>query len=177
MLGIIFTNLLDMVEEKMGYSMVDDVLITAGVDGSYTGIGHYDFSELVTILNVLSDKTELPVDTLLQTYGEYLFHKLMAGHAALLPPDIGMLDLLSELDSNIHVEVLKLYPNATLPTFSVAAKTPTHIDLIYRSPRQLQELAVGLIKGASVYFDTSCDISLKALENIDNEVLISVKLH
>ena len=56
MLGIIFTNLLDMVEDKMGYAMVDELLLSTGLDGSYTGVGHYDFEELLKIVLALSEK-------------------------------------------------------------------------------------------------------------------------
>ncbi len=38
MLGIIFTTLLDMVEDKMGYAMVDELLLSTKLEGSYTGV-------------------------------------------------------------------------------------------------------------------------------------------
>lgn len=176
MLGIIFTNLLDMVEDKMGYAMVDELLLSTGLDGSYTGVGHYDFEELLKIVVALSQKTGIAIPDLIESYGEYLFGKLMQSHASLLPENITMIDLLSELDSNIHVEVLKLYPNATLPTFSILDKSHSHIDLLYRSPRQLEQLAVGLIKGCSEYFDETCEIELETVTSSPHEVKISVNL-
>ncbi len=176
MLGIIFTTLLDMVEDKMGYALVDELLLSTKLEGSYTGVGHYDFNELLKIVVALSEKTGIAIPDLLEAFGEYLFGKLMQGHASLLPDDISMIDLLSELDSNIHVEVLKLYPNATLPTFSIINKSHSHIDLLYRSPRQLEQLAVGLIKGCADYFDETCEISLETMNSSPHEVKISVNL-
>jgi hypothetical protein len=165
-----------MIETELSPELADEIIVETGISGSYTSVGHYPFDDVVKIVSALSAKTDIPLPTLLESFGQYLFSKLIVGHQELLPANTTMIDLLAHLDSKIHVEVLKLYPNATLPTFSVLDKGHRHIDLLYRSPRQLEQLAVGLIKGCASFFDTECSIDLKHLHNEHNEVEISVKM-
>ncbi|NQZ78380.1 MAG: heme NO-binding domain-containing protein, partial [Ekhidna sp.] len=80
MKGIIFTEFLEMVEEKFGYETVDHVIENSGLphDGIYTAVGKYPHEEMVSMVLTLHQKTSLPISDLLQEYGRYLFHKLIA---------------------------------------------------------------------------------------------------
>ena len=86
------------------------------------------------------------------------------------------MDLLVQLDSNIHVEVLKLYPNATLPTFTILEQTGDNIVLEYSSPRQLDTLAAGLITGGSKYFGVEVEIAMTPLSDEPYRVKIDVNI-
>jgi len=101
--------------------------------------------------------------------------KLIEGHNHIVRPDADLFDLLAELDSNIHVEVLKLYPNATLPTFTVVKREKEMIDMIYQSPRQLETLASGLIHGGAEYFKTEVTVNMNVLETSPYRVQLTVK--
>ena len=68
--------------------------------------------------------------------------------------------MLQRLDDHIHPEVLKLYPNAHLPRFSVLETEADRIALRYDSPRRMESLAVGLIHGASAFFNEPCAVEI-----------------
>ena len=69
------------------------------------------------------------------------------------------------IESIIHTEVQKLYPDAELPYFEVDQQSPEKLVLIYHSARHLEDLAEGLIDGCITYF--GCNICLER-ENVTN---------
>jgi hypothetical protein len=72
---------------------------------------------------------------------------------------------------------MKLYPNATLPTFTTLEQTANNIVLEYSSPRQLDTLAAGLITGGSEYFGVEVDLAMTPLSDEPYRVKIDVKIH
>lgn len=178
MLGIIFTNLVEMIETEISAEMADEILDEADLstDGAYTSVGHYPFEDVLAIVTLLSEKTDTPIPDLIFAFGQYLFPILVAGHKHILPENATLMDLLVQLDSNIHVEVLKLYPNATLPTFTILEQTADNIVLEYSSPRQLDTLAAGLITGGSQYFGVDIDIAMTPLSDEPYRVKVDVKI-
>ena len=72
MMGMVYTELLEMIEARFSFDMVDAVLERSGASGSYTSVGDYADDELVGIVVALSEETQTPVSDLLYAYGEYL---------------------------------------------------------------------------------------------------------
>ena len=177
MLGIIFTNLVEMIETTVSYEMADEILQEAKLssDGIFTSVGHYPLADVVEIVTLLSQKTGIPPNDLIYSFGKYLFPKLMKGHKHIVSADVTLFELLAQLDSKIHVEVLKLYPNATLPTFSILNEGPGMIQMLYQSPRQLETLASGLIQGGAEYFNTTVDVDMVIVQTDPYKVQITVK--
>ena len=58
MLGIVFTSLIDMLEEKVSPEFADEVIVEAELtnDGAYTAVGYYPFEEMQKILTILTAK-------------------------------------------------------------------------------------------------------------------------
>ncbi|BFT28919.1 heme NO-binding domain-containing protein [Alteromonas sp. D210916BOD_24] len=154
MLGIVFTSLIDMLEEKVSPEFADDVIMEAKLenDGAYTAVGYYPFEEMQRLLSVLVKKTGKSVDELLYDFGFYLFGKLGVVHGEVLAGTDSMLDMLEHLDSDIHVQVKKLYPDADLPRFTVLNRTENTMLLQYYSQRELFAFAEGLMDGAASYY-------------------------
>ncbi|MEO0338393.1 MAG: heme NO-binding domain-containing protein, partial [Bacteroidota bacterium] len=75
MKGIVFTELLEMVEQEFGYETVDDLLENTDLPsgGIYTAVGTYDHAELETIVGYLSDKSGIKVHDRHYQFGYYLF--------------------------------------------------------------------------------------------------------
>ena len=151
MLGIVFTTLVDMLEEKISPEFADEVLVEADLEneGAFTAVGYYPFSEMEKILTVLVNKTGQSADELLYGFGEYLFGVLAKAHGEVMTGKVTILDVLESLDNDIHVQVRKLYPDADLPSFKVLSRTQNSIELEYHSLRDLFKLAEGLIDGAA----------------------------
>ena len=75
MKGIVFTEFLELVENKFGLEMVDTIILNSNLksNGVYTSVGTYSFSEMLQLLTHLSEKTGISIDDLLLIYGEHFF--------------------------------------------------------------------------------------------------------
>jgi hypothetical protein len=75
-----------------------------------------------------------------------------------------LFDFISKIDQYIHIEVQKLYPDAELPSIEVEHADETHLDMIYKSDRKLGHFALGLLKGASKFFDEPVEIEMENIK-------------
>ena len=143
MLGIVFTSLIDMLEEKVSPDFADDVIMEAELenDGAYTAVGYYPFEQMERLVGVLVEKTGKSANELLYDFGHYLFGKLGAVHGDVLANTTDILQMLEHLDGDIHVQVKKLYPDDTT------------MRLQYYSERELYPLAEGLMDAAAEYYN------------------------
>lgn len=125
MKGAIFTEFLDMVEERFSPELVERILdqTTLPSGGSYTALGSYSHHEILSLFNQLAQMTGAEAETLQQAFGEYLFNKFAVLHKPFMEGASSSLDFLEKVESYIHVEVKKLYPQASPPQL-----TCTRID-------------------------------------------------
>lgn len=171
MLGMVFTEFLEMIEERFSPALADRLIEASGSanGGAYTAVGHYPHEEIVRMVLALSAETGAPVPDLLSAFGEHLFARLAHAYPSLLEAHPHLFDLLAGLDGCIHPEVLKLYPNAQLPHFEVLARDADHLLLRYDSPRRMEGLAAGLIRGAAVHFGEPVSVTLQTLASPGGE--------
>ena len=165
MKGIIFTEFLDLVEEKFGFEMQDAIIEECDLPsgGSYTAVGTYPHTEIVSLVVKLSEKTEIPVPDLLQVYGEHLFGRFTVLYPPFFEGSQTAFSFLAGVESNIHVEVKKLYPNAELPWFDIQRTEPGTLIMDYRSSRHLEDVAEGLIRGCLKHFNQPSTITREDL--------------
>jgi len=169
MKGIIFTEFVEMVEEKFGFTMADNLLQQPGLksEGVYTSVGTYDFNEMIILLSKLSADIQTPIPELLKVFGYHLFSRFYDIYPRFFEGKTNSFDFLLRIEDYIHVEVLKLYPDAQLPAIdAVVNEHNTQMQMIYKSERKLSDLAYGLIKGCIDHFKE--DISIE-MENLDEE--------
>lgn len=155
MKGVVFTEFLEMVEEQFSAEMVDDIIETAQLPsgGAYTAVGTYAHSEMVSMVVALSQKTGMSVRDVLLMVGQHLFGRFAKGYPGFMVGQTDAFDFLAGIESVIHTEVLKLYPDAQLPRFTVEERTPQRLVLLYESPRHFEDLAEGLMRGCMAYFN------------------------
>jgi hypothetical protein len=160
MKGVIFTEFLEMVEDRFSPEVVDDIIEASDLisGGAYTTIGTYDHNELLQLVDHLSIETNLPVPALVRAFGEYLFPQFAKSYPQIFPEDMTTLPFLQKIEGYIHVEVQKLYPDAELPTFEYHDATNDFLIMVYSSSRPLADLAEGLITGCMTYFDEAFDV-------------------
>jgi len=153
MKGMVFTEFLEMVESKFSADMVDDIIDDANLPngGAYTAVGTYDHAELVAMVVALSKRTDIAVPALVQVFGEHLFGRFHALYPSFFQGVTSALDFLEGIESVIHTEVRKLYPDAQLPQFE-CTRSDDGLQMLYSSPRHFGDLAEGLIKGAVAHF-------------------------
>jgi hypothetical protein len=154
MKGVVFTEFLGLVEQKFSADMVDDIIDDADLPhgGAYTAVGTYPFPEMVALIVALSKRTGLAVPVLIHTFGQYLFGRFFVLYPAFINACDSTIELVSHIEQVIHTEVRKLYPDAELPAFEVESHTAQRLSVVYRSPRCLADLAVGLIDGAVAHY-------------------------
>ncbi|MDX2220004.1 MAG: heme NO-binding domain-containing protein [Burkholderiales bacterium] len=160
MKGIVFTEFIDLVESRFSLDIADQMIEGAELasGGVYTAVGTYPHSEMAAMVVKLSELTGVPVPDLIRAFGEYLFHRFTQHYPHFFDNVEGAFDFLVNLESVVHAEVRKLYPEAELPRFDVKQLDGHTLSMVYRSDRHLADLAHGLLLGCSTYFDEPLDI-------------------
>ena len=166
MKGIVFTEFLQLVEEKFGYEMVDKLLVAANLEhgGAYTAVGTYGHQELITLVSKLSDETSVDVPELVKTFGSYLFKKFSVAYPGIISSELdNTFDFLQQIEGHIHVEVRKLYPKAELPTFKYETPNDNTLEMIYQSTRPFADLCEGLISECIEHFGETISLQREDL--------------
>ena len=176
MKGIVFTEFLDLVEDKFGLEMVDKIIINTNLksEGVYTSIGTYSFSEMLQLLQHLSKYTDISIDNLLLIYGEHFFSVIENSYPGLLATYKDPIEMLSSIENHIHVEVLKIYPDAELPTFLVEEKSEISLIMVYKSSRAMHHFGLGLMNKTFEHFNTTATIQLEKIKEDGTEVRFTV---
>ncbi|MBK8098986.1 MAG: heme NO-binding domain-containing protein [Planctomycetes bacterium] len=162
MKGVVFAQFLDMVEARWGLEVVDRILLAAAPasGGAYTAIGTYDWRELVALVGELSREVDTPVPDLLHAYGRHLFSVFVQAYPQFFAGASTAPEFLGRVESFIHPEVHKLYPDAELPHF-VTCATEDGLTMQYRSERPFAEFARGLIEGCMAHFGAEAEVQMQ----------------
>lgn len=175
MKGIVFTEFLDMVETTISADAVDDVIEAARIPsgGAYTAVGTYDHKEMVSLVGALSEYSGQPMPDLLHQFGRHLFGRFVVLYPVFFDGVDDALEFLARVEAVIHEEVLKLYPDAELPSFESRWTGPGTLSLVYRSARQMGDLAHGLIEGCIEHFGEPVSICRQRLPDGAEEFLLA----
>jgi hypothetical protein len=172
MKGIVFTEFLELVEDKFGLEMVDNIISSSELEseGIYTSVGTYSFSEMLQLLEHLSHNTGISIDNLLLVYAEHFFSVIEDSYPGLLATYKDPIEMISSIEDHIHVEVRKIYPDAELPTFEVVEKTDTSLVMIYTSSRAMHHFGLGLMNKTFEHFNATATIALEKIKEDGTEV-------
>ena len=167
MKGIVFTELLEMVEEtfsmRLANKIVDESELPSG--GIYTSVGTYEVSEMIALVTALSKETQIPAPKLVHAFGHHLFGRFHETFPQFFINIDNCFDFLSNVEDYIHIEVRKLYPDAALPKFDCEiAPDRSSMTMVYRSPRCLSDLADGLIHGCIEHYNEPIVVSRDLIE-------------
>jgi hypothetical protein len=159
MKGMMFTEFLEMVEERWSAELVDDLLdeVALPSGGRYTAVGTYDHRELTLLVQALGARLGQPPGDLVREFGRHLFGRFVQSHPRFFVDIDDAFEFLVRVEGVIHVEVRKLYSDTALPTFG-SERANDHLTLVYRSERQLEDLAHGLIEGCLAHFGERASI-------------------
>lgn len=162
MKGMIFTELLEFVEEKFGFEIADSMIEGSmlPVKGAYTQAGNYSFEELVSIVTRLSSATGIDSETLIEAYARHLFGRIAQMYSTLMEGFDSPLPFIAKVDEFIHPEVKKLYPDAELPTFKMISLDERELVVDYISSKPLISMAKGLMMGSADYFKKNIEIKI-----------------
>ncbi|MEM1182715.1 MAG: heme NO-binding domain-containing protein [Acidobacteriota bacterium] len=154
MKGVVFTQFVEMVEESFSLEVADHILTTCPLasGGVYTSVGTYDHSEMLMLVGSLSEHSGIPTSDLVKSFGRFLFQFFHRSFPSFFESATSAKDFLNNVDSYIHVEVKKLYPDAQLPKFDIEEHGHGAFDMVYTSARPFADLAHGLIDAALEHF-------------------------
>lgn len=156
MKGIIFNLLEDFIVEKLGEEKYEDIVAGAGLKTQepFVGPGIYPDEDLAAILNGAVEEMGIAMHEALRMFGRHCFPKLAARFSAFTEGCPHPKRFLMTVNSTIHTEVKKLYPDATPPTLTYDDPAPDRLIVRYDSGRRLCKFMEGLIDGVSDYYGT-----------------------
>ena len=177
MKGVVFTEFLEMVEQRFSLEAVDQILSRAAPPhgGTYTAVGTYPVEEMFALVTALAEVSKAPIPDLLFTFGEHLFGRFHAGFPQFFREKTTALDFLERVDSYIHIEVRKLYPDAELPKFDAERVSERELVLVYHSRRRMADLAHGLIAGCGKHFGVALQVEREDLSGDGQDVKFVVR--
>ena len=152
MKGIVFDMLRDMVEDRFGLEGWQAVLDHARSDGLYISTETYADEELLSLVAAASEVSQIEVEQLVYAFGQFMVVEFYRRFPQYYDRCHGLIDFLLSVDRVIHVEVRKLYPDASVPHFQYHQQKPKQLTMIYQSQRQLCRLAEGLIDGSARHY-------------------------
>ena len=158
MKGVVFNILEDMVVEKGGVVLWQQLLNNVGVEGTYISSDTYSDAELFTIVHEVQKTLDIPLEEVIRSFGDFMFSKLADRYPIFVESEDELFSFLKSIEPVIHLEVKKLYNEANLPSIDCSNEQGDSLLLNYRSPRKLCMLAEGLILGAATHYDTPVTI-------------------
>jgi hypothetical protein len=177
MKGIVFTEFLEMVEDKFGLEIADTIIEDSKLKskGIYTAVGTYDFAEMVSLITNLSRQTNIDAEKLVYVYGLYFFDNLVKGHPNIFKYYKKAFDLLAGIEKHIHVHVRKIYPDAELPYFIVHEESANKLILEYHSERAMYQFALGLMERTLSHYGEKAKIVKQLLNDNGTKVLFTLQ--
>ena len=166
MKGMIFTEFMEMVEEANGLEAVDQLIerTQPASGGAYTSVGNYDYGELLAMVSELSRLSGTPVPDLVRSFGQRVFKRLFVQHyGSFFKEARDCFTFLEGIETYIHTEVRKLYPDAELPLFKVKREGDDRLIMEYRSTRPFADLAHGLILGCVGHYQENIAVAYEDL--------------
>ena len=160
MKGIVFNLLNKLVEEQFGFETWERLLmeVRPESEGVYTAAATYSDEELFALATHLAAMLDIPLNTLVFQFGEYLFGQFVELYPMLIEKATDAKSLLQGVHCIIHMEVRKLHPDAGLPTLSYEDPASDQLVIHYQSERKLCHLAEGLIQGVANHYNTRIDV-------------------
>ena len=147
MKGILLREFVDFAERELGEGGGHAVR-----GRRFDGTATYPDEELGGLVTQASAASGIPVPAVLQRYGAYLFGSFVALYPVFLIDVDSAFDLLSRIETYVHGEVQKLYPDARFPRFEVRTPRRGRLEMRYTSTRPFADVAEGLIRGCVAHF-------------------------
>ncbi len=177
MKGVVFVEFVNLLDELLGVEGTEELIEEAQLEseGAYTTTGNYPSMEMHCMVGLLSQKLDLPVETLHDSFGQYLFKKFTVRYAHLIEESNSGFEILKKIDDHIHPEVLKLYPKSSLPSFRYEQPEENILHLHYTSERFLPNLATGLIKAAMEHFKEEAQVTIIEEKPSEKSAVFEIK--
>jgi len=152
MKGVVFNVVEEVIVDMYDADTWEDILDAVELDGAYASLGSYPDEHLLAIVAEAARMLEVDVPTVLKTVGRAAFAGLADRHSQFERGDMTFTQFVQHVEAYIHPEVRKLYEDATVPNFDFETLDDGNLRMTYSSPRNLPDLAEGLLMGAADAF-------------------------
>src|SRR5687767_3060697 len=97
MKGIVFTEFLEMVEDRFSPAVAEEIIVAANLPSgcAYTAVGSYDHAEIVQLVRELSRVTNLSMSDVMVQFGRHLFKRFVAGYPQFFKKTTNAFDFLA----------------------------------------------------------------------------------
>ncbi|HZR83394.1 MAG TPA: heme NO-binding domain-containing protein [Candidatus Binatia bacterium] len=138
-------------------------------DGASAAAGYeagrrYELADLVHLADQIAAAAGEERGVVLARFGRHLFRYFATLYPAFLHDASSAVALLSSIDTYVHGELRKLYPDADFPGFACTPTGAGGLEMTYRSARPLADLAEGLILGCVDYFGDRVRVAREDLQ-------------
>ncbi|HXY77609.1 MAG TPA: heme NO-binding domain-containing protein [Candidatus Acidoferrales bacterium] len=162
MKGTIINGLEELVTQKFGTKQWEASLKIAGIPESrvYGTFEDVPDSEMLSLFNAVSEAVDLPLDEVIDAFGEY-WSTVYAPrvYAAYYVGAKNARDLLLRMD-DIHMAMTKTLKSARPPRFRYEWRGDKHLIMHYQSARGLVALMAGLVRGVGKYYKEQLGIRI-----------------
>jgi predicted hydrocarbon binding protein len=153
--GIIFVELKGFVEHALGVDAWQLALQRAELDPTtvYLPIREYPDSDIEAIVGACVEMARLPVETVLERFGQYIVPGLVKTYPALIDRKWRTLELLQNTDQILHKVVRARIKGARPPTLRCESVDAETLRVFYSSHRSLCALAKGIMLGVAKHYN------------------------
>lgn len=177
MKGVIFTELIEMIENLMGLKITNEIIEDAGLEnqGAYTAAGTYPYQDLVKLMESLSKHSSTSKEKLLWSYGEYLFYRLTEEYAKKLSESPNAFDFIQQLEQIISMEILKYNPRVSQFMVRVIQQDKNTLEVLYDSEKRISQLIEGALAACIKSFPENISLERKDLTPDGSKVRFILK--
>lgn len=151
--GLIHTELASYVKLQQGKKFWQKIMEKAQLaDRLYLQVGSYPDEEIQAIVAAAAELLGKSVDELLEGFGFYLVPQLIESYHSYVDPKWKTLELLLNTEQTIHRVVRLKDKFAAPPRLKFSQTGENTLLLEYDSPRKMQAVARGMIRGVADWY-------------------------
>jgi hypothetical protein len=152
--GVIFSELKKYTITKLGEGEWPNIIKEAGLETKmYIPQKSYPDTEAIAIVSACSKLTKIPINNILDDFGEFIFPDLFKMYQGLIEPKWKTIDFLNNIEETIHKIVRIRESEAKPPSLKCEKISNSEIIVKYDSPRKLCYLLKGMVKGVAKHYN------------------------
>lgn len=157
--GFIFSEAKKFVTATHGVVAWFTILEKAGLGSKeFANYLEYPDEEIVRIVGVASEITQVSADAILDDFGAFLGEDLLEIYKPLTRPEWKTLDFLLQTEETIHHAVRTRNSQAKPPALAVSRLNESAVVVDYRSSRRLCSLAKGIARGVAKHYGEQVNV-------------------
>lgn len=177
MVGFIFTEFIEMVENYFGYETVDRILLSSELDsnGIFTSASSYPDSDFFKLIEQLSKEVDLNSYELEVDVGKYLFKSFLRRFAPVLEGVTDANGFITVMNNHFKTNFSKIYPNDKFGYISLKT-SENQLTVNYRTDNKLTNLIEGIILGSFEHYHDGVGMIKEDIKGDGRNVNFIIKL-